>query len=1219
MSKPFSFAGIPLIGTAVVEASAGTGKTYSIACIYLRLVIERGLTPRQILVVTYTRAATAELKIRIRSALLDAKRMLDGEKGKTADPFIVSLANPDSADAELRRARILEAIVSFDEAAICTIHSFCQKSIRDNAFEYSVAFDSSFTADINEIIENGSRDFFRSRIYKADRYEAIALNACGLGDTAVFSMLFSKIRSKGDLTFVQKPGLWKKVHSYVKSAEKDFAKAQDAWNEHRDSFFAVLEANRDKLNGTRYGKSNKFEKWMRDIDTFFGRFTCATPDESTAAYLEKISARTIEENCKAEIVMQLTEHPLARAVQKFYEEYTGSIEKIIHCADSLMVEFIDYAKERIRTQMDSQGLMSFDDLVRIVHRGVTGSSGERIIQTLRAAYPAVLVDEFQDTDSVQAEIFETVFADRENLLLYIGDPKQAIFSFRGADVYAYISIRDRKGRTLYTMQENFRSHGVILDTVEKLFSSDDPFCTGGRISLPHIHAARNPSVLFNGTEVSPVALKTLSCRVKSGKAEKNDLISVARAREKIAQSITNECVKILTLAKNGKAEYRDASGRIRVIRPSDIAILVLKNHDARFIQSRLSEGGIPSVIASGQSVYDTVLHQEFLSVLRAIVSEKESFVRAALATNICGYSANDINGFSDSAWEDLLSVFRSAREQWSRGGFARMFTSFCDTVRAEENLIHASGGLRSIADFRHLSELYQESAIQHGYGADELIEWGERMCGKPVDSESSAQQRIETDDNAVRIITIHKSKGLEFPIVFDCSGWEGLPSGRGNSYSHSYNFYHDADGKSICDFTSSRETGEGYAKGLLEESSERLRLFYVSCTRAGARLYLFACETKQCHESPLAYLLFYDKAVEKIKDLPLAEKKAASVGHIKSMTDSFSPGFFAAAIRERVKNLSVEISEIDESIETFESVEDRTQVLESEPVTRMVMDTWKVSSFSHIVSSRDDRDIREGEGAAHSSAGTDEEPDFPKGSRPGSALHSVFEEIDFQNPESDENAKLIESILSRFDIKGEPYTVWTRTMISRVLHAKLPLCTASLSSLPSKALIREMEFYLPANWIECRPFTRLLRAELGDSFNNGVNNNLYSLEFPAFEGYLKGYIDLVFQSGDRYYIVDWKSNFLGNSVSAYGVKDIAEAMDEHLYTAQALIYAVALHRYLRTRCIDYSYEKNFGGVIYLFLRGVDGESGTGIWPFRPAEKSLDALADFFTSVRGTNG
>ncbi|MEE4263146.1 MAG: exodeoxyribonuclease V subunit beta [Desulfobacteraceae bacterium] len=1203
--EPFDLIHAPLVGSNLIEASAGTGKTYNIEGLFIRLVLEMQLPVDQILVLTFTNAATEELKIRIRKKLVQARDAFAA--GGKADPLIESLVKTDT-DQKAAWERLHDALIDFDQAAIYTIHGFCQRIIHENAFETHSLFDTELVSDQSHLLQEVVDDFWRETFYAAEP-EWIGFALSEIKTPEYFVRLLDKVKIP-EITVI--PESSNPVPEALQPFRAALGDLRNAWPSARE---AVIRAMMDPaLNATIYGglkpaasHPGMSQRELKVVTLADAMDRLTQPQSNGFPLFDKFENFTTAKLAKATRKNHRTpEHEFFQLCDAVYgrgEQLTAEFEQ------SLMdtkIRLFRFAASELRKRKREKNIQYFDDLLLTVLSVLKSENAAQLATGIRQRYKAALVDEFQDTDSVQYDILTRLFAHDDGLLFMIGDPKQSIYSFRGADIFAYTKAA-RSADARFTLLENWRSEPKMITAVNTLFSGvekpfifeDIPFKTG--------KAALQPLEDDRKLEGPPLTLWYLDSKEITG----NDIpLNKPRATRLIAEAVGGEICQLLS--QSVPAE------------PGKIAVLVRTNAQAQLIKDILTARNVPSVLYTAANIFDSREAMEIELILSAIAHPADSSrIKAALATDILGARAMDlISGDLDSRWwEARLIRFREYLEIWQQHSFMGMFRLFLVREGVKDRLLRYLDGERRLTNVLHLLELLHRQSAETNSGIAGLLKWiaGQRDPKTPRLEEN--QLRLESDENAVKIVTIHKSKGLEYPVVFCPFGWEGsLITDR------EFTFHDPAK-----DFQLSLDLGSDsrnlhLAQASNELLSENLRLLYVALTRAKQRCYLAWGYINLAETSALAYLLHggTDHAGE------LSEEDQTS--HLKKLFKDKTRAELLEDLHRlaaRSQN-SIEVVPLPVSTDSARVIakgQETDEPLFCRRFTETINRSWTISSYSSLISSmasnvdlpdRDealeqpipDRLPAPDELATKSDPGGLSVFAFPRGARAGSFFHDIFEHYDFAAETSAPLKSLVAGKLQQYGYDAK----WQKTVckvISTVLTVPLladrsPL---KLSSLKAPDRLNEMEFYFPLNPVTPGTLKQAFKTIAGPHVIEQFPARLENLSFAPSVGFMKGFIDLVFRHQGRFYLLDWKSNYLGPTPEHYDQSSLQKAMDAHYYILQYHIYTLALHQYLRYQQPGYSYEKDFGGVFYIFLRGVNELRGPeqGVFYDRPEPALIHSL------------
>ncbi|MBU0674236.1 MAG: exodeoxyribonuclease V subunit beta [Proteobacteria bacterium] len=1200
MIERFDLLEAPLTGTHLIDASAGTGKTYTIAGLIVRLLVEREVPINEILVVTFTEAATEDLRTRIRGRIMDAGRAFcEGECFD--DPFLLALVErvPDHQ----RAGRLLTAAMrGFDEAMIFTIHGFCRKMLRENSLESGVLFDSELITDQHELFREISEDFFRHHFYGASR---LFVRSCGkdfLPDR--IRRTLAPMHQRADLTIRPVIDRAQAFRDFA-GAERGFRIAHGevvaTWAGARLEVATIFSEN-PGLNRSRYSLKS-IPAWLAAMDRLV---VDQDPPSDLFPAFSKFTRSSIEAAVKKGFSYPV--HPLFDLCELLAEASEVLVAAVGACRLALQAEYYRFVHDELTIRKGGAHQQSFDDLLTTLAQGLKGPGGDRLCRVVRDRFQAAMIDEFQDTDGVQYGIFSRLFQGSDILLYLIGDPKQAIYSFRGADIFAYIqAVRDVGSR--YTLDRNFRSVPGLIQAVNALFSKAPRPFVFDEIEFDPVRPGSldHSPLLINRSEEPPLHLVLLNRN--GGPEGETALMPKEAARIKILDWLAGEITSLLWQGRQGMAMI----GADPLI-AGDIVVLVRTNAEARRVQARLEEVAVASVLHSSESLFASREAEEMAWILKAIGEPRRGgLLRLALATRILGVAGekldqfNDDNDFFDLWYERLLEY----HDHWIGAGFFPMFTRFIDSEGVRERLLGRIGGTRSLTNVLHLQEVLHLAAVEHEFGMVETIRFlEERIAGAGLDlAQEEYQLRLESDAELVQIVTIHKAKGLQYPIVFCPFSWNGsrLVDRKGSQSGQPLIYHGQDDGNElILDLTSPPEPDQ-LAAARLEEMAEDLRVLYVALTRAVQRCYLVWGAIKGAGTSALAYLLHRDEGDDPGFDFLSTKADHEIRADLAAVTAAAGSGMV-------VYDLEVRSSGKDRSAQPSQK-----NGLMSRAFMVPVGVDWRVFSFSSLAGGH----IRSDHGPEWFGAtmtpkvfsATDRDIfSFPAGAAAGTFLHTLLEKLDFQQYRFGEARLSLRNALQTQGYDPDWDVVLDRMLDGLLNHPLDPSRPDHvLSNIGSSERLNELEFYFPLKGGGAHDLDQFL-ARFVPGWRKVWPVGIFSKSFEVLRGFMKGYIDLVFQQNGKFFIVDWKSNLLGHQPEDYGEELLIEVMARERYSLQYLIYTIALHRYLGQRIADYRYEHHFGGIYYIFLRGVghEGHDRAGIFRARPDLKvvqGLDALLE----------
>jgi exodeoxyribonuclease V beta subunit len=1216
----------PLHGRRLIEASAGTGKTYTIAALYLRLVLGHGqsagyprpLLPPEILVVTFTNAATRELRERIRDRLSEGARVFRAQQ-PPGDPFLSALLNdPAYADETDRAAaahQLDQAAQWMDEAAIYTIHGWSQRMLTQHAFDSGSLFDQELEGDDGEIVTEAVRDYWRTYFYPLPEAAARALKK--LADQP--DKLAERIR----------PLLQNQDASLYQSGEPlpapvsptDFASVLVDWEQQRESL-----------------QERARELWARDQDAIESLIVAAVEKgalskqvykaEKLPEQFQNMRAWSQGEEGDDKLLVNFGSDKLrSKTNKKFQPDGTPQHEAFValqqlvdhletrpdlnrvRCHAALWVRArVEHHKRRVAT-------LGFDDLLtRLAAALADAGAGPRLARQIAQQYPVALIDEFQDTDPVQYQSFSRIYASADpssSALLMIGDPKQAIYAFRGADIHTYLKARLDCAGALYTLGTNFRSSDAMVAAINTLFGRAETAQDAGAFQFGN--REQNPlpfmPVRANGRKEQLKLAGESVPALTAWHLEGDDADSKPAFRSALAETTASRICQLLSQSAQGYAGFRQPDGVLKPLKPGDIAILVRTGSEARLIRQALESRAIRSVYLSDrESVFDTREAQDLWRWLKACAEpEQPGLIHEALASQTLALSLAELDRLNrdELFWEARVELFRELRDHWRRHGVLALLRRWLDAFELPARLLQTTEGERVLTNLLHLGEILQQASQQLD-GELALVRWlAEQLVERQGDAEERVL-RLESDADRVQVITIHKSKGLEYPLVFlpfisDCRP----VTAKNGSY-----LYHQDDGSTAIELDKDDKDAQKLADR--ERLQEDLRLLYVALTRPVHACWIGLAELKDIKRSALGQLL--------------AGGENISVGEsFRTICDG--------------QALAMEpLPEADS--QRLAPAADTLTLRPAERVTREPdSERWWIASYSAIARLKGESVLDPG--AANDAAETadddnvletrDESPGLPlvegnpdihrfwKGPAAGTFLHGMLEwaaDQGFDRVVADAGlrASFLEPRCQRREWEG--WQALLDDWLVRLLDTPLPLSAGERVRLADLDKPKaEMEFWFASAAVDI--------GELDQRVRQWVlpGEPRPDLEWGQLNGMLKGFIDLLFEYEGRFWVADYKSNWLGVDSSAYTETAMREAVLHKRYDLQYVLYTLALHRLLKARLPDYAvdpgagYEQYVGGALYLFLRGIEEPSHQGAFVDRPPVELILELDALFSGKR----
>jgi len=1212
--QPLTF---PLHGSRLIEASAGTGKTWTIAALYLRLVLGHGnaggeengfvrpLLPPEILVMTFTRAATRELSNRVRERLVQAAAYFRGE-AEADDPYLEALADSyeDEAARLVAAHRLVLAAETMDEAAVFTIDAWCQRMLREHAFDSGSLFDEELVSDERALFEDAANDYWRQHVYPLNGHALKSLlgvwsDVEGLKGAVRELVRRAELLGPDCVDEEGRPNDMAPLGAVIAGVERAqrarLASLKEGWRERADAMEVWIGAHRSAnpkcFNGTKM-KPDSLVKWFEALRAWAMDPARVLPDLGDTAW-RRLTPDGIADACakgfSAE-VPECFEH--TAALKEALDEIEPMAHALLrHAACNIARRMIDL-KRRNRQ-------FGFADMLARLKAALEGANGEALRKRILDQFPVAMVDEFQDTSPDQYRIFDLLYRVADNDpghgLFLIGDPKQSIYGFRGADIHSYLSARRATAGRHYQLGTNYRSTRQLVNAVNRLFAYAEGdhahpgyaagafrFRKEGENPLPFepVEAAGRGQELV-GVDGPYQALAVAS-------TDRDDLRT-----EDYRDFFAHHCAEhIVTLLNDPKVGFRDRDGGFRRLMPADIAVLVRDRREASAIRRALVQRKVASVYLSDQD--SVVESQEAVDVLRwlqAVASPLDGVLaRTAFATATCALPLTELARLSSDelAWEERVEQLKGLHQTWQRQGVLAMLRRFIHELGLPAKLLAASGGERRLTNLLHLAELLQEASRELD-GEQALIRWFAEQIEGLGEGGDERVLRLESDAELVKVVTVHKSKGLEYPLVYLPFAVTARKTDRRNRAFFEY--VHE-DGARRIDLALSDDALKAVDRARLEED---LRLLYVALTRARHFLWLGVAAVaagrkgeNRLHESALGYLLAGGEPIE------------------------------AGAMRERWEQLrggldAIELHTLDapEGCTQLVRADVRPELVEAPAFSGQFERNWAVGSFTsltrHTVAAptrpQEENLLEEEEPGTVEVPKADDAPwhRFPRGATPGNFLHEQLEwmaQEGFSRIDEDDFIVRLHQRIKRagWGNRVDDAMAWLDALVTM----PLPPVGCALSDL--EEVVPEMEFWFPSRALDVGALDRLCRQRLlGDVPRP-------TLPERQLHGMLKGFTDLVFECRGRYWVLDYKSNALGHGDAAYTGPAMAAAMAEHRYDIQGAIYLLALHRLLRARLGErYDPREQLGGAVFLFLRGIGNEFTRGCYLIEPDMVLLDGL------------
>lgn len=1232
---------IPLNSVSLIEASAGTGKTHTMASLYIRLLLQAGenqfpqaLSVEQILMVTFTEMATQELRERIRERIYHTKILLQQyQKDKdinllSKEDFLRELI-PTLSDLDLAIQRLTLAEQNMDLAAIYTIHGFCHRVLVQYAFNSGVHFNLELVTNEYDLLQDLTQNLWREQFYHQP-IDIARLIHVHLKSPTDFLKLAGRYLNDKPLKFELNHTDLNQVKNLndflllLKSQLQHLHHLKKFWIENAQVIHSWFSENLSSLSGKTYR-----EEWL---ETRFNHLHLWANNPSAVEIpeiLPKYFTQTaIEQGTKKGCIL-----PNLAAFQ-YIEHYLEQQLAELPLVKPLLIFYcIQNLREKLFTYKLTHKQKGFDDLLRLVKEALYSEQGEVLAQLIRQQYPFAMIDEFQDTDALQYEIFAKIYMNEkptsasqessscvESGFIMIGDPKQSIYKFRGADIFTYLNAA-QKAKRCFSLDKNWRSGQDLIHCVNQIFDFQSPYPFLYReINFTPVGAGEEKPQFYLNQQKEPA--------IRTYLAEKQDLDTLATA-----------CATSIQYWLKSAVENNAKIGE-QVLQAKNIAVLVRTRRQAEAVKNALMKLGIASVYLSDRSnVFDSTVAGELLLVLRACINPlNEKLILAAVGCGLFNLTADEIYQIkqNENQWEIWVERFLSYQKIWQRQGILPMLHQILFEQDVGKKLRSVTEGERKLTDLLHLAELLQQAARLNNTPAA-LLRWYEKqLLGKDQLEENI---RLESERELVKIVTIHKSKGLAYDLVW--LPFIALPISTGQDFIKTY---YDLQAEEVRWDIENKYSEQYYQEVMAEE----LRLLYVALTRAKYQVVMALPTCFANKWNALFYCLSRGQIGQEVswkktkcennteilleallQNLPTGQWKTSSIQELHS----------TEALNLNPVKQQLAVAEFNGYIERNWTVNSFTQLLDNhqwlsrqenavyfkeaqyfdnrgannqeksavskEQIFDIAQDYDHLLAPTHNegISSLANKKTIESESIEAESAYLQglSPFDFPAGRKIGTALHHYFEKNTFSFWTQD---KLIEQLQQHLQL-NEEWFMTLKQWFNDILHTPLlpnseqNICFANIKE---KDCLRELQFYLHnEHAFDVAKFNQLLRQ----------HHHLPSQPLLAHDskGLLRGFIDLVFRHAGKYYIVDYKSNLLGTHFSCYQQEALQQAMLDNHYDWQYLIYCVALDRYLRQRHPNYDYEQHFGGVIYAFLRGMDGQQG--VFFDRPTAQLIEELGKLF--------
>lgn len=1218
-------------GLHLIEASAGTGKTYTLSSLMVRIFLEKYL-PNQVIATTFTRAAAAELKNRIRARLIEVQQYLEPMRtvlesdiytraAQESDPLKQHLLKTFAPRIAYACERLKLVIDQLDELFVGTLDSFSQKLLREFAFESGKIERAQITEDAKAYTRQLIHDVLREWIQSQPQHVIDALYSVGalksvdhfvgMVESALnFSSAHFKLPDMPEIELAQLKQWQQQAQQIDLSALAEYFNLDGAYYSH--------------INGTSF-RNNAFNKLFceslpqllkaladsQNVQVFDGYLSDAR--ETVFKFLDKLDSQKIFKKCPGEVSDGFYQHPTILHIQKLCHSLKETQQQFEQLQVYLKAYLCIEVKKRLPQVLQQKGETTFAQQIKTLSEALKGEQGQRFAVFVQARYPLILVDEFQDTNQDQDDMLATIWRHpqryQKGCMIMVGDRKQAIYGFRGGDMLtflnAYQDIMSKQGRE-YKLIHNHRSVKELVEVVDVLFQRQMDF--GEQVLYDPIQAGSrpHPALIENG-QLNPAPLRWLQLQDGNEQA-------------------TQVAWKIQSLLNQAHLQqlYLDGDNH-QVISEDDIAVLSRSHRQLDEVQYALERLGIRVNRPSKRSVFDSKIAQDVGALLTALLHPyDEAKLKRALLSCLFGFDLSQLVALEQSAegLSHYIQQFDDIREMWLNQGFLAAWQRCLNQFEIWQQLVatQSKDNERAVVNLRHLTDILSQHS-EHVQGIHNLYHWYLKQLHSPSDREWELEHKLSSEAG-VQLMTIHQSKGLEFKIVFLL--------GANKAFSEMQKTLNFSTTEIQVPETGQTRTQRVVAiadKNFLQQTeldqhqqraqAEQNRLWYVALTRASHRVYAIF-EPEKGDKNKLSGLAFWKNHGDifqhpySVEDHLLLERPASlrtqeiQLERLLAAEPLPTQRFYARGktsfsyLAQHLKHKANRLDRLANADQQFDQAEDEFDLLTVESVAVSQPIAW----IKHY---------------------------FPKGTLAGNFLHEIFEQIDFQHPET-----WIEEIRRRF--KNTYQGLWVALLeqyqqhfpaqenAEQQLYQWIALWLADVLQTPLNQGFQLQQLVVGQYLSEC-PFYLALSDRVLAMQRVQQLFEEYDIQMPEFidaksARYLNGSIDLVFFDGQRYHIADYKSNYLGENQADYQSTQIAESMSLSSYWLQAALYLVALHRYLSVKLENYRIEQHLGGASYLYLRGMNGQADQGYFYWKPEDEfvlRLDAILGYFSEDKQGKG
>jgi len=1060
---------------------------------------------------------------------------------------------------------------SFDEAAIHTINGFCQRMLGDYAFNSAQHFELNLIQNDNDLWQTAIKDWWRNQSYELSERQFILFKKAVSGLDQILKRSQSLRSDCAQVLIPDTHQSMAKLYAAWDALHLDIEAFKVKWQQSKPLVFEFFKEQLIFKKRTLHAE-DKIDKHLLILNEFLALSDSFLIKEFKCLCHSVITKNTLKAHLDQHAYL---DDALFHQADELFFRQESLIEQL---SASALIDAEQFAREQTQKAKLNQQSITFNDQLEYLDKALSSSNGV-LAEEIRNKFPVALIDEFQDTNELQYSVFNQIYQHQSSIsLIMIGDPKQAIYSFRGGDIFTYMSAKQQVGAELYRLNDNWRSTAQLITATNHFFSQrPDAFIYTKAMPFEPVSSGsdQTSALVRSSTEQEALSVWHLAQGHSGPSASTN-----------INHHVANEISALINEGQSGSAVLGKEA-----VKAADIAILVRSNYEGKELAIALKKRGIHSINIGKDKVLQSDAAKGLLLLLDGVAqADNLQAIRNMLASQLLMMSPLQINAFmaEESTWVDWLTQVKVLHELWLKEGFIAMFNLLLRQLNIAQALMLLEDSERQITNLLHCVEIIQQAAKTHAT-PQALCHWLKQQINNPqLNNNDEDELRLESDAELVKIVTVHKSKGLEYPIVFVPFLWKGRPISKTQPFYQ----YHNAQDKKVFDFIFSDNANatQAFINADKERVAEDMRLLYVALTRAKSKCYLVTGQVSRSGSSYSA-LSFLCHPAQSANDLDL---KRVDISAYAKKHD------VALELQQMAQNSDgvIEFKLLAENpmiINALGVAKNKTSISAAQFSGNLNFD-WHISSFSRMT--RDVHQVAHG-GQLHTT--DDVIFNFKRGGDAGTFLHHILELLDFSADIEHQSQVLFKRFAARYHLESEQNEAVVVQWMLEIVNTPLDETGFTLAQLKPKQRLDELEFDFSLHFVDVTAINDFLSKRTGQTGSQ--------LSISNFKGMMTGFIDLVFEHNGQYYIADYKSNFLGTQLSDYTPEKLQQAVIDRRYDLQYLLYSLALHRYLRYRLPKYDYKQHFGGVYYLFLRAMRQNTGQqfGVFYDKPSLEEMNEL------------